>query len=412
MDGFSNSPKILRSLLRAIHRKETMTYTYTILGSGRQGLAAAYDLIMHGQAGRILLADANLETAQGAAERLHALTGKDIVHPLALDVRDADALRAALQPAEAALSAVPYYFNLAITQAAIETGTHLADLGGKTDIVRQQLARHADAQTAGITLVPDCGMGPGLVSNLGAYAMDLLDEPEEIYIYDAGLPQNPKPPWNYALTFHINGLTNEMDGQAVFIRDGKITYVDTLSEPEMLEFPPFGLLEADVTSGGTSTAPWTFLGRVKRFENKVMRFPGHYEWLRAFKTLGLFREDPIEVDGQQIIPRHVYHTLLEPQITDPNVRDVGIMRAVGRGRKDGHPAEVTIDLLDHYDPTTGFTAMERLTGWHASIVMHLQASGTLTPGAHPVETLPAETILKAFSERGIPHQVRWAAPTA
>ncbi len=386
-----------------------MNTTYTILGAGRQGLAAAYDLAQFGQAAHIILADADLATAQRAAQRLHALTGKDIAEAVSLDVRDEQALRAVLQPADAALSAVPYYFNLQITRAAIETRTHLADLGGKTDIVRQQLALDAEARSAGITLVPDCGMGPGLVSNLGAYAMDLLDQPEEIYIYDAGLPQNPKPPWNYALTFHINGLTNEMDGQAVFIRDGKIAYVDTLSEPEMLEFPPFGLLEADVTSGGTSTAPWTFLGRVQRFENKVMRFPGHYEWLRAFKTLGLFREDPIKVDGQQVIPRRVYHALLEPQITDPEVRDVGIMRAVGRGLKDGKPAEVTIDLVDYYDEATGFTAMERLTGWHASIVMHMQASGALTPGAHPVETLPAERILQDFARRGIPHQVRWAA---
>jgi len=388
------------------------SYTYTILGAGRQGLAAAYDLVAFGQAKRILLADADAHTARRAADRLRELTGKDIAETLTLDVRDPQALRAALAPAEAALSAVPYYFNLDISRAAIESGTHLADLGGKTDIVRQQLALHPKAQAAGISLVPDCGMGPGLVSNLGARVMDLLDIPEEVIIYDAGLPQNPKPPWNYALTFHINGLTNEMDGQAVFIREGEIAYVDTLSEPERLEFPPFGLLEADVTSGGTSTAPWTFLGRVRRFENKVMRFPGHYEWLRAFKTLGLFREDPIEVDGRPVIPRHVYHALLEPQISEPEVRDVGIMRAVGRGQKDGQPAEVVLDLVDYYDERTGFTAMERLTGWHASIVMHMQASGALPSGAVPVETLPAEAILSAFEQRGIPHTIRWKTPAS
>ncbi len=383
------------------------TYTYLILGAGRQGVAAAYDLATFGEAGRILLTDANPETARRAVKRLHALLGREIAEARPLDVRDGEALRTLLRAADVALSAVPYYFNLDITRAAIECGTHLADLGGKTDIVRQQLALETEAQEAGVTLVPDCGMGPGLVSNLGAYVMDLLDTPREVIIYDAGLPQNPKPPWNYALTFHINGLTNEMDGQAVFIREGKIAYVDTLSEPEMVEFPPFGLLEADVTSGGTSTAPWTFLGRVERFENKVMRFPGHYEWLRAFKTLGLFREDPIEVDGQTVIPRHVYHALLEPQITDPAVRDVGIMRAVGRGLKQGRETEVRVDLVDYYDERTGFTAMERLTGWHASIVMHMQARGALAAGAIPVETLPAAQILHAFAQRGIPHEVKY-----
>ncbi|GAB4498377.1 MAG: saccharopine dehydrogenase family protein [Anaerolineales bacterium] len=383
-----------------------MPYTYLILGSGRQGLAAAYDLVKFGEASRITLADSNLTTAQNAAIRLRELTGFT-AKPLALDVRDPNALRAALAPADCALSAVPYYFNLAISHAAIETRTHLADLGGKTDIVQQQLALTAATHAAGISLVPDCGMGPGLINNLGAYAIELLDEPREIIIYDAGLPQNPTPPWNYALTFHINGLTNEMDGNAVFLRDGKIVEVPTLSEPEMLTFEGFGELEADVTSGGTSTAAFTFQNRVQRYENKVMRYPGHYEWLRAFKTLGLFREDPIEVNGQRIIPRAVYHALLEPQITDPNVRDVGILRAVGRGIKDGRAATVTIDMVDYYDESTGFTAMERLTGWHASAMMHLQVQGRIPAGAHPVESaIPPLEILNALAARGIGHTVR------
>ena len=109
-----------------------------------------------------------------------------------------------------------------------------------------------------------------------------------MYVYDAGLPQRPIPPWNYQLSFHINGLTNEMDGEAIFIRDGEIVRVPTLSEPEWLDFPVLGRLEADVTSGGTSTAAWTYLGTLQRFENKVLRYSGHFEWLRAFKTLGLF----------------------------------------------------------------------------------------------------------------------------
>jgi lysine 6-dehydrogenase len=144
-----------------------------------------------------------------------------------------------------------------------------------------------------------------------------------------------------------------------------------------------GLLEADVTSGGTSTAPWTFTGRLQRYENKVLRYPGHYEWLRAYKTLGLFSEQPLQVNGQSIIPRAVYHALLEPKISARAIRDIAVIRAKGTDMKGNQPATVLIDLVDYFDESTGFTAMERLTGWHCSILMVFQARGEIPPRSNP-----------------------------
>ena len=384
-------------------------YTYLILGAGRQGTAAAYDLAVHGQAEKIYLADADLRTARQAAERVNQLVDKDLAVGQELDVTDGAALGAALAQAHAALSAVPYYFNLGITRAAILSQTHLTDMGGNTAVVQDQLALSDLAAQAGVSIVPDAGMGPGLINTMGAYAVALLDEPRAVIIYDAGLPQTPRPPWNYELTFHINGLTNEMDGQAVFLRDGKITLVDTLSEPEFIDFPGLGLLEADVTSGGTSTAPWTFLGKLQRYENKVLRYPGHYEWLRAYKTLGLFSEQPITLDGQTVIPRQLYHALLTPKISAADTRDVAIIRALGSGAKDNQPATVQIDLLDYYDEKTGFTAMERLTGWHCSILMAFQARGEIPAGVVPVElALDPVVFMSEFEQRGISHHVSWS----
>jgi lysine 6-dehydrogenase len=380
------------------------SFTYLILGAGRQGTAAAYDLAIHGSAKRIYFADMDVSQAENAALRVNTLVGKDLAGYRQVDVSDSGALKDLLASADAALSAVPYKYNLGITQAAITSGVHLCDMGGKTDIVLEQLALDQAAKNAGISILPDCGMGPGLINTVAAYAINLLDEPEEIYIYDAGLPQHPQPPWNYTLTFHINGLTNEMDGQAVFIRDGKIVHVDTLTEPEWIDIPEIGKLEADVTSGGTSTAPWSFLGKVNRYENKVMRYPGHYDWLRAYKALGLFDQEPVWVDGVSIIPRRFYHTLLEPKLTSDDPRDLGIILVRGIGQKDGNLVQVEIRMMDYFDEKTGFTAMERLTGWHCSIMMILQVNGVIPPGAHPHELVaPPNLVLDAFAERGIPY---------
>jgi lysine 6-dehydrogenase len=383
-------------------------FDYLILGAGRQGTAAAYDLARFGAASRIVLADQNSSIAKAAAERVNSLVEREVAAAEVIDVADSSALRAILGPADVALSAVPYYFNLEITRAAIDAQTHLCDMGGHTNVVMTQLALDDEARQAGISIVPDCGMGPGLINTMGALAVELLDQAQEVFIYDAGLPQNPIPPWNYQLTFHINGLTNEMDGQAVFLRNGKITRVNTLTEPEFIEFPPLGRLEADVTSGGTSTAPWTFEGKLKTYENKVLRYPGHFEWLRAYKALGLFSERGLQVGQQTVIPRQVYHALLEPKISAPHIEDICVVRSVGKGLKDGQARQVTIDLVDYYDPQTGFTAMERLTGWHCAIMMIFQAHGEVRPGGIPMETaIPASKFMAGFSKRGIKYQIQW-----
>jgi lysine 6-dehydrogenase len=387
---------------------DTPSFTYLILGAGRQGTAAAYDLARFGHAEKIIIADFDHPRALDSAGRVNTLTGQDLVEPRQVNVSQENELLGLLRQADVTLSAVPFRYNLAITRLAIAAGSHLCDMGGHTETVFAQLKLSEEARQAKVSIVPDCGMGPGLVNTLGAYVIELLDHTREVMIYDAGLPQKPQPPWNYELTFHINGLTNEMDGQAVFIRDGNICYVDTLSEKEPIFFPPLGWLEADITSGGTSMAPWTYQGKIQRYENKVMRYPGHYDWLKAYKTLGLFSEQPITVDNVQVIPRHVYHTLLEPQISSAQVQDICLMRSIGKGSKNDQDTTVTVDLVDYYDPTTGFTGMERLTGWHCSIMMIFQALGKVTPGVIPVElAVPAGNFMQEITRRGINFQVSW-----
>jgi len=163
-----------------------------------------------------------------------------------------------------------------------------------------------------------------------------------------------------------------------------------------------------VISGSLSTTPHTHLGKLERYEAKVLRYPGHFATFEAYKRLGLFSEEAIDVDGQPVVPRRLYHRLLEPKITPRNIRDVCVMRAVGVGEKDGRPARVTVDLLDRYDEATGFTAMERLTGWHAAIMMGLQARGQIAPGAHRMEqTVKASEVMRELDRRGISHTVRW-----
>ncbi len=237
--------------------------------------------------------------------------------------------------------------------------------------------------------------------SLAVYAMSLLDDPKEVYIWDGGLPQDPTPPWNYALTFNIGGLTNEYYGNAIFLREGKIIEVPCFQGYEELDFPPpLNKLEAFVTSGGLSTMPWTFEGKLNRLENKTLRYPGHVNQFKAFSQLGLLEEDPVLVKGHEIVPRDVFHTLLEPKIRQDDVKDVAVIRVKCVGEKDEKDAQVIVELIDHYDEKTGFTAMQRLTGWHESIVSIICTRNKIEKGVIPIENIPGKLVVEELKLRG------------
>lgn len=378
-----------------------MGFSYLVLGSGRQGIAAAYDLAKFGEATRITFADADFNQADRAADRVNELVRTNIAEAITLDVRDEDAVRRAFAGCDVVLSAVPYFYNLALTRLAIACRVSFCDLGGNTDIVRQQHALDAEAKRAGVRIVPDCGMGPGMGNNLAAYAMSLVGDPEDVYIYDGGLPQSPAPPWNYVLTFNIEGLTNEYYGGMTILREGKLQHVPCFTELETINIAPVGRLETFFIAGGASTAPWSFKGRLQTYQLKVLRYPGTFAQLKAFSDLGLFDQKPVSVDGQQVVPRHVFHALFEPQVRHDDARDVCIIRVRALGHKDGQQCEAVVQLIDYYDEATKFTAMQRTTGWHMSIVAAMIARGETPLGCLPLElAVPGTAFVRDARKRG------------
>jgi lysine 6-dehydrogenase len=182
-----------------------------------------------------------------------------------------------------------------------------------------------------------------------------------------------------------------------------VVEVPCFADLETLHFDePVGTLEAFVTSGGLSTSPWTWKGTLERLENKTLRYPGHCARFTAYQELGLLGLDPIDAAGVRVIPRDVFHALLEPRIGARGavVRDVCVMRAKAIGERAGRPAEAVIELIDRYDPKTGFTAMQRLTGWHAAICLELAVRGRLSPGVVPVERVPGSLVVDEGRKRG------------
>lgn len=365
-----------------------------VLGAGRMGLGAVHDLLAQSDVTSVTVADAFLEKAQEIASRYG-----NRANAVQIDCNDDAAVVELMRGHASAISCVNYWLNERLAKAAIAAGTNFCDLGGNNDVVDAELALDAEARAAGVNVIPDCGLAPGMVAVLVAHGAQQFETLDEIHIRVGGLPQNPKPPLDYQLVFSVEGLINEYVEPARVIRGGKVAIVESMTEVEALEFPPpFGTMEAFQTSGGTSTLVDTFGGRVRDLDYKTIRYPGHCEKFKAMIDLGLCSSEPMTVDGTPVKPRRVLGDLLVKNLPhdEPDVVLVRVEFAGGGKR-------LQYDIIDRYDPETGLSAMMRTTAFPASIVALMMARGqTTSKGALPQERcIPPDLFMSELSKRRI-----------
>jgi lysine 6-dehydrogenase len=370
-----------------------------VLGAGRMGMGAAFDLAHNSGADSVTVADLDLERARAVVATVHS----ERLTPAQIDVSDQAQVVALMRGHDAAISCVGYHLNLQLALAAIEARVNFCDLGGNNAVVDAELALDDKALAAGINIIPDCGLAPGMVSVLAAHGASRFTKLDELHIRVGGLPQNPKPPLDYQIIFSVEGLINEYVEPARVIRNGEIATVGSMTELESLEFPqPFRRLEAFQTSGGTSTLPESFLGRVRELDYKTIRYPGHCEKFKTMIDLGLTSSDVIEVDGARATPRRMLAELLSRYLP-ADEPDVVLVRVEFKGSLDGEERTLRYDIIDYYDQDTGLSAMMRMTAFPASIIAQMMARGETTmKGATPQELcIPPDKFVSALAEREI-----------
>ena len=353
-----------------------------VLGAGRMGHGAVFDLV-HNSPGveKVTVADLDLKKAEAVAEAVDSAR----VDPHHIDVANISDVARLMRGHHAVISCVNYWHNADLAKAAIDTGTNFCDLGGNNYIVDRQLALDEDAKAAGVSVIPDCGLAPGMVSILAMHGTAGFDELSEIHIRVGGLPQKPVPPLDYQLVFSVEGLINEYVERARVIRMGKIAEVDSMTELESLEFEGFPSLEAFQTSGGTSTLVDTFLGRVRELDYKTIRYAGHCAKFKAMIDLGLCSSDEIVADQQTVIPRKVFGELLQRNLPADGP-DYVLVRLEFVGSRNGKAHRLRYDIVDKFDEFTGMSAMMRTTAFPASIIAQMMAKGdVIARGATPQE---------------------------
>jgi len=385
-----------------------------VIGSGMMGSAAAYDMARQGHVDSVTLADNNLKLAKDVAARVNRITNDKKVRAVALDAaKEKDAARL-MKGHDGALSAVPYFLNLGLAKAAISARCHFADLGGNNTVVRQELALARQAEKKGVGLAPDCGLSPGMASILGGELVRRLGgSAEALKLYVGGLPQSPMPPFHYQLVFSVEGLINEFVEPARILRKGKLITIEPLTEPEEFHMDGFAPLVAFQTSGGTSTLPETFEGKVGECFEKTLRYPGHYDLLCELKQLGLFSSEKMRFGDVEVAPRALLSKVFAEKFAGKgpdvcimrleaheSVKAPGVRGLLGRKLK-GRVASFT--MVDHYDPKSDMSAMMRTTAFPASIVLQMMCTGAVSKHGAVLQErdVPAEAFLEEVARRGI-----------
>ena len=371
-----------------------------VLGAGLQGSACAFDLLQDSAVSEVRLADIHIGHLPSF---LAPYSGPRLI-PTPLDVRNRDAVLALMRGCDAVMCALPYYHNLEMTRLAIAAGAHFCDLGGNTEIVFEQRELDPDAKAKNLTVVPDCGLAPGMVNVLAQFGIRQLDDVETVRIYVGGLPQHPVPPLNYQIVYSIEGVLDYYTTLSWVLRKGRRTQVPALSEIEMVQFGGgLGELEAFHTAGGLSTMAFRYEDTIPTMEYKTLRYPGHAKLMEGIRALGLLDLDPIDVKGARVIPREAFIAAAAPRLTKEHSEDLVALRVFVEGKKGGKPKRVEWELIDRYDPKHGISAMMRTTGYSLSITGLMQARGQVKPaGVHtPDECIPAEQYIAELKKRGV-----------
>ena len=374
-----------------------------VLGAGLQGSACAYDLLAHTDYD-VVIADINVDNV---APFLQPFVGGRLTLRK-VDANDRASVRAVMEGVTATMSAFPYYFNLGMAVAAIDAGSHFCDLGGNTEIVLQQKALADRAREKGVSVVPDCGLAPGMVNILAQHGIDRLDRVDSVRIKVGGLPQKPDPPLNYQVVYSLEGVLDYYTTLSWVLREGEAIQVEALSEVERIRIEGVGDLEAFHTAGGLSTMAQRYQGTLDSMEYKTLRYPGHADAMRMMRDLGLFDTEPVDVRGTAVVPRDAFLAIVGPRLRkDPRQSpDLVALRVEASGEMNDREVTHRWDLVDRFDPATGITAMMRTTGFSLAITGVLQAERAIPPGVWtPDEAVPSDEYIARLARRGV--QIRF-----
>lgn len=365
-----------------------------VLGAGLVGATMARDLAADGEF--------DVTAADLSAENLRKLESADGVATLLIDLGDPARVRETVRRFDLVLGALPSRIGFQTLRAVIEAGKPYCDISFMPE---DALELDDLAKKHHVTAVFDCGVSPGLSNMIVGYVDAQLDRIDRAEIYVGGLPKKRQWPFEYKAPFAPHDVIEEYTRPARLVENGKIVTKPALSEPELIDFPRVGTLEAFNTDGLRSLLRTVEIANLKE---KTLRYPGHAELMRVLRETGFLSKDEIEVGGTRVRPLDVTSELLFPKWKyAPDEEEFTILRVTAEGSKDGRAMRHSYDLYDEFDRQSGTSSMARTTAFPCCIVARMLAGGAFTgPGVFPPESLARQTgafdnIVRELAARGV-----------
>lgn len=371
-----------------------------LLGAGFMGKAIAKDLVRSEGVNDIVLVDADCAKAQQVASSVNS----DKLRSVELRFEKDDELKEVLQQGDVIINAMFYSHNERMARLAIEAGVHIIDLGGSmagaTDAV---FALHEEAKAAGITIIPELGVTPGMTNILTGYGASKLDKVEEIKLYAGDIPVEPIPPIDYIEVFSIERMFDYYSGEAKGIYKWKEQEYPSMSGCEPIYFDEFGVLEAFYTAGGISTLAESY-PNVKTLTYKTVRYKGHAEKMKLLVDLGLFDiANSVKIDGKTVNVRKVIREALSKKLEAGKKADVLLVRVLVSGDQAEQQVTNEYELVLKRSAESEETAMAKATASSVSIVAQMVANGTITTRgvSAPEQVVPGEVYIEEMAKRNI-----------
>lgn len=347
-------------------------YAYLVLGTG-VGKAIAYALLQNPD-NIVAIADVDIKTAKNVSKSLDQISQQNRYGCVPLEFRAGDPQSdLCFEMFDVIISALPAKHNLKLAEKALKAGVHFCDLGGVVEVTKQMLELNKKYPDTPVSIVPDCGLMPGLGIIIAKKLMQELGGADSIEILVGGLPQKPQPPTFYQKVFHAEGLKHICYDPAPILSEGEVILVERFHDYGQLDVPELqrfsdefnGRIESFVTAGASIAADSFQDWGVKYFAEKTVRWPGF-------------------VDFFQNVPTEEFEQTIKKYLTTP-VDEKNPDLVWMRVKAQNGSAKKTMSLLDLFDDKTGLTAMQRTTGFTTAVMAEMIAEGKTKPGVNTPE---------------------------
>ncbi|MCA9630359.1 MAG: saccharopine dehydrogenase family protein [Myxococcales bacterium] len=363
----------------------------------------------------IVLASRTLSRCEAIAAEVKELTGRDI-EILALDADDPENTIKLLDEVKPDLLlnvALPYQ-DLALMDACLARKVDYLDTANyePPDVAKfeykWQWAYQDRFKDAGVMALLGSGFDPGVTNVFCAYAQKkLFDEIETIDILDCNGGDHGHP---FATNFNPEINIREITQNGRYWEAGEWKEIAPLSIHQDFDFPGVGVRRAYVLYHEELESLCQNIKGLKRIRFWMTFGEKYITHLNVLQNVGMTSIEPIEFQGQQIVPIQFLKALLpDPASLAKNYTGKTSIGCLIEGKKDGKPKRVFIyNICDHAEcyREVRSQAISYTTGVPAMVgAMMMLTKKWQGHGVFNMEQLDPEPFLEALGKHGLPWHV-------